>query len=441
MILATRPASSPLLGELTPPGDKSISHRALIFACLAQGRSRVSGLLESEDVRATANACQQLGMGMRQEQDAVILDGVGAAGLSRPQSPLEMGNSGTAMRLLAGVLAAQPFDSELRGDESLSRRPMTRIVKPLTLMGARIGTGTGGTPPLRISGNPDLQGIDYQSPIASAQVKSCLLLAGLYAAGRTTVTEPLKSRDHTEKMLPAFGIRLQGDCGVKGGSRLTGASVHVPADISSAAFFLVAAAMVPGSDLLLINVGLNKTRDGIIHVLRAMGADLAILDRRQQGGEDTGDIRVRYSGRLKGIEIAVELVPSLIDELPVILALAAVSEGTTVLRGAAELRVKESDRLAVMARGLATLGVSLEEYEDGVDIQGGEIQGGRVDGAGDHRCAMSFAVLGQVAAAEVRVSGAENIDTSYPGFVRDLSQSGGSVRVVQGGSENARKSA
>jgi 3-phosphoshikimate 1-carboxyvinyltransferase len=354
---------------------------------------------------------------------------------------LEMGNSGTAMRLLAGVLAAQPYDSELRGDETLSRRPMTLIVKPLTQMGARIDTGTGGTPPLRFSGNPDLQGIDYQSPIASAQVKSCLLLAGLYAAGRTTVTEPLKSRDHTEKMLPAFGVRLQGNCGVKGGSQLTGAPVHVPADISSAAFFLVAAAMVPGSDLLLKNVGLNKTRDGIIHVLRAMGADLAILDRRQQGGEDSGDIRVRYSGRLKGIEIAVELVPSLIDELPVILALAAVSEGTTVLRGAAELRVKESDRLAVMARGLATLGVSLEEYEDGVDIQGGEIQGGQVDGAGDHRCAMSFAVLGQVAAAEVRVSGAENIDTSYPGFVRDLSQSGGSVRVVQGGSENARKSA
>jgi 3-phosphoshikimate 1-carboxyvinyltransferase len=441
MMLATSPASSALLGELTAPGDKSISHRALIFACLARGQSRVTGLLESEDVRATANACRQLGMGMRRDQDTLVLDGVGSAGLSAPQSSLEMGNSGTAMRLLAGVLAAQPFGSELTGDESLSRRPMTRIVKPLTMMGARIETAHGGTPPLRISGNPDLQGIDYQSPIASAQVKSCVLLAGLYAKGRTTVTEPLKSRDHTEKMLPAFGVDLLGDCGVTGGSRLLGTSVHVPGDISSAAFFMVAAAMVPGSDLLLRNVGLNETRSGIIQVLQAMGADLAIDGRAQQGGEEVGDIRVRYAGRLKGIAIPVELVPSLIDELPVILALAAVSEGTTVLGGAAELRVKESDRLAVMARGLETLGVSLEEFEDGVDIQGGQIQGGQVDGAGDHRCAMSFVVLGQITAADVFVSGAKNIDTSYPGFVRDLSRIGGSVRVHRGGSANVRKRA
>jgi len=429
MMLATSPVSSPLLGELTPPGDKSISHRALIFACLARGQSRVTGLLESEDVRATANACRQLGLGMRRDQETLVLEGVGEAGLSPPESPLDMGNSGTAMRLLAGVLAAQPFDSELTGDESLSRRPMTRIVKPLTMMGARIKTSDGGTPPLRISGNPDLQGIDYQSPIASAQVKSCVLLAGLYAQGRTTVTEPLKSRDHTEKMLPAFGVELNGDCGVTGGSVLLGTSVHVPGDISSAAFFMVAAAMVPGSDLLLRNVGLNASRDGIIQVLRAMGADLSIHDRRQQGGEEVGDVRVRYAGRLKGITIPVERVPSLIDELPVILALAAVSEGTTVLRGAAELRVKESDRLAVMARGLEKLGVALEEYADGVDIQGGEIVGGQVDGAGDHRCAMSFAVLGQVASADVLVTGAENIDTSYPCFVQDLSRVGGSVNV------------
>ena len=431
MMLATSPASSPLLGELTPPGDKSISHRALIFACLARGQSRVTGLLDSADVKATANACRQLGMGMRQDQETLVLEGVGEAGLSAPQSPLDMGNSGTAMRLLAGVLAAQPFDSVLTGDESLSRRPMTRIVKPLTMMGARIETAGGGTPPLRISGNPDLQGIDYPSPIASAQVKSCVLLAGLYAQGRTTVTEPLKSRDHTEKMLPAFGVDLQGNCAVVGGSALLGASVHVPGDISSAAFFMVAATMVPGSDLLLRNVGLNQTRDGIVRVLQAMGADLSIQERRQQGGEEVGDIRVRYAGRLKGITIPVELVPSLIDELPVILALAAVSQGTTILRGAAELRVKESDRLAVMAQGLEILGVSLQEYPDGVDIQGSDIQGGQVDGAGDHRCAMSFAVLGQLAAADVLVTGAENIDTSYPCFVRDLSRIGGSVRVHQ----------
>jgi 3-phosphoshikimate 1-carboxyvinyltransferase len=438
MILATSPASSPLLGELTPPGDKSISHRALIFACLARGQSRVTGLLESEDVRATANACRQLGMGMRRDQDTLVLEGVGEAGLSPPESPLDMGNSGTAMRLLAGVLAAQPFDSELTGDESLSRRPMTRIVKPLTMMGARIETAHGGTPPLRISGNPDLQGIDYRSPIASAQVKSCVLLAGLYAKGRTTVTEPLKSRDHTEMMLPAFGVELNGVCAVTGGSVLLGTSVHVPGDISSAAFFMVAAVMVPGSDLLLRNVGLNASRDGIIQVLLAMGADLSIHDRRQQGGEEVGDVRVRYAGRLKGITIPVERVPSLIDELPVILALAAVSQGTTILRGAAELRVKESDRLAVMARGLETLGVALQEYQDGVDIQGGEVMGGQVDGAGDHRCAMSFAVLGQVASADVLVTGAENIDTSYPCFVQDLSRVGGSIRADHGGTENVR---
>jgi 3-phosphoshikimate 1-carboxyvinyltransferase len=437
MMLVTQPASAPLKGELVPPGDKSISHRALIFACLADGQSRVTGLLESADVQATARACRQLGMGIREEGNDLVLDGVGTAGLCRPDAPLDMGNSGTAMRLLAGVLAAQPFDTELFGDDSLNRRPMTRIVKPLSLMGARIETAQAGTPPLRISGNPDLLGIDYASPIASAQVKSCVLLAGLYAKGHTTVSEPLKSRDHTEKMLPAFGVELYGTCGVRGGSRLHGTSIHVPADISSAAFFMVAAAMIPGSDLLLVNVGLNQTRDGIIHVLEAMGADISIHDRRCQGGEDVGDIRVRYAGRLNAVEIPPDLIPSLIDELPVILALAAVSEGTTVLRGAAELRVKESDRLAVMARGLETLGVELQEYPDGIDIQGGAIRGGQVDGAGDHRCAMSFAVLGQVAGAEVQVAGAENIDTSFPTFVQDLARAGGSVKVMPGESSNA----
>lgn len=427
MRLVTRPATGPLQGELTPPGDKSISHRALIFACLAKGQSRVTGLLQSEDVKATEKACLQLGMGLRREGDTVILEGVGSRGLSKPDSPLDMGNSGTAMRLLAGVLAAQPFDSVLYGDESLSQRPMTRIVKPLTAMGARIETAGNGTPPLRITGNGSLQGIHYDSPIASAQVKSCILLAGLYASGRTTVTEPLTSRDHTEQMLPAFGVRMVDGCGVEGGSRLTAAEVHVPGDISSAAFFMVAAALVPGSDLLLRNVGLNRTRDGIIRVLQAMGADLVVHDRRRQGGEETGDIRVRHAGRLRGIEIPVGWVPSLIDEVPVILALAAVSDGTTRIRGAAELRVKESDRLDVMARGLERLGVALEEYGDGIDVTGGQVSGGVVDGAGDHRCAMSFAVLGQVAGGELVIEGSENINTSFPSFVGDLASVGGVV--------------
>ena len=348
-------------------------------------------------------------------------------GLQPPGAPLDMGNSGTAMRLLAGVLAAQPFDSELTGDASLSRRPMKRIVGPLSQMGAHIETTADGTPPLRISGTAGLRGIDYDSPIASAQVKSCLLLAGLYASGHTTVREPLPSRNHTELMLPAFGVPLHGACGVSGGSRLTGCELRVPADISSAAFFLVAAALVPDSDLLLREVGLNETRDGIVHVLQSMGADLTIHDRRQFGREPVGDIRIRHTGRLQGVDVPVELVPSLIDELPVILALAAVAEGVTRVRGAEELRVKESDRLEVMAAGLRTLGGDLQEYRDGMDVHGGSIGQGAVDGAGDHRCAMSFCVLGQVAGGAVTVSGCENIDTSYPGFADDFLSVGGQV--------------
>ena len=423
-------SASPLCGERVPPGDKSISHRALIFACLAEGASRVRGLLESADVRATANACRQLGMGIRRKQGGWLLDGVGARGLQAPQNALDMGNSGTAMRLLAGVLAAQPFESELFGDASLSRRPMRRIVGPLELMGAHIETAPGGMPPLRIDGNPALQGIDYDSPIASAQIKSCLLLAGLYASGHTTVSEPHRSRDHTERMLPAFGVKLHGVCGVRGGSRLRGTELRVPADISSAAFLLAAAALVPGSDLLLRDVGVNETRDGIIHVLRDMGADLEIQDPRSFGDEPVADLRIRYAGRLRGVSIPVARIPTLIDELPVILALAATAEGTTRLRGAAELRVKESDRLAVMARGLRALGVDLEELEDGMDVAGGAVRGGVVDGAGDHRCAMSFCVLGQVADGAVEVEGCENIDTSYPGFVEDLTAVGGNLHAM-----------
>ena len=429
MILKTRPTASPLRGELTPPGDKSISHRALIFSCLASGVSRVEGLLDSEDVNATARACQQLGMKLREDGDAVLLTGTGANGLAAPGEPLDMGNSGTAMRLLAGVLAGQPFDSVLIGDESLSKRPMNRIVKPLQQMGAHIETGQGGTPPLTIQGNPALRGIEYDSPIASAQVKSCLLLAGLFASGQTRVNEPLRSRDHTEQMLPAFGVDLAGECAVNGGSRLRAAEVTVPADISSAAFFLVAAAIVPGSDLLLRRVGLNQTRDGIVQVMQSMGADLTIHDVRHVGGEKFADLRIRHAGRLRGVDIPEALVPSLIDELPVLFALAAVSEGVTRLRGAAELRVKESDRLAVMARGLENLGVRLTEFPDGMDVTGGAVHGGVADGAGDHRCAMSFCVLGQVASDPVTVTGAENINTSYPGFMADLQRLGGEVTV------------
>lgn len=429
MILKAAPATAPLSGAFAPPGDKSISHRALIFGSLASGETRIEGLLESEDVQATAEACRQLGARISKRDGIVVIEGVGSRGLRAPAAELDMGNSGTAMRLLAGVLAAQSFDSVLIGDESLSRRPMNRIVKPLRLMGAAIETGEGGVPPLRIAGSPGLAGIEYDSPVASAQVKSCVLLAGLYASGRTAVREPLKSRDHTEQMLPAFGVELAGGCAVNGGAQLTGTELQVPADISSAAFFLVAAALVPGSDLRLHNVGLNETRDGIIRVMQAMGADLSVENPRVSGGERVGDLRIRYAGRLRGVDVPEEIVPSLIDELPVIFALAAACEGTTRLRGAAELRVKESDRLAVMARGLETLGVNLTEYPDGMDVTGGPVGAGMVDGAGDHRCAMSFCVLGQLAPGPVTVTGCHNIDTSYPGFVDDLKRIGGTIEL------------
>lgn len=430
MILQVGPPGSPLGGELTPPGDKSISHRAVILASLARGQSRIEGLLASEDVRATISACRQLGMTIHKEGEDLLVDGVGAAGLSAPTGPLDMGNSGTAMRLLAGVLAAQPFNSELTGDRSLNTRPMRRIVQPLALMGASIQTTEAGTPPLRITGNPQLKGIHYASPVASAQVKSCVLLAGLYAQGETRVSEPRKSRDHTEKMLPAFGVPLVSRCAVSGGSRLTAAHVRVPGDISSAAFFMAAAALLPDSSLILNKVGLNETRDGIVRVLEAMGADLQLINLRMYGQEAVGDVRIRHNGRLKGIDIPLQWIPSLIDELPVIMALAAVADGVTRIRGAEELRVKESDRISVMARGLESLGVRLTQYRDGMDIEGGAIKGGSVDGAGDHRCAMSFCILGQVADAEIEVKGCGNIDTSYPGFAHDLKTAGGRINTV-----------
>jgi 3-phosphoshikimate 1-carboxyvinyltransferase len=427
MTLTVGPGDSPLCGELTPPGDKSVSHRAVILASLARGQSRIEGLLDSEDVKATAGACRQLGAKIREDNGSLMIDGVGTKGLSAAVGPLDMGNSGTAMRLLAGVLAAQPFNSKLSGDRSLSARPMRRIVHPLSLMGARIQTTDAGTPPLLITGNPRLKGINYTSPVSSAQIKSCLLLAGLYARGVTRVSEPGKSRDHTEKMLPSFGIPLVNGCAVSGGNRLTAAHIRVPGDISSAAFFMAAATMLPNSELRLNNVGLNKTRSGIIQVLDAMGAALQLVNRRQYGAEPVGDIRISHNGPLKGIDIPPQWIPSLIDELPIIMALAAVSDGVTRIRGAEELRVKESDRIAVMAAGLAVLGVKLKEYPDGIDIEGSTIRGGRVDGAGDHRCAMSFCILGQLADSNVLINGCENIDTSYPDFIRDLQAIGGAI--------------
>jgi len=383
VILTVEPANSGLKGEFTPPGDKSISHRALIFSSLASGRSELSGLLESEDTLATLKACEQLGAGVERSPGRIYITGTGGDLKPPPGGLLEMGNSGTAMRLLAGVLSGQKFNSILSGDESLNSRPMGRIVVPLTRMGADITASESGTAPLSIHACGRLRGINHVSPVASAQIKSCVLLAGLFASGTTHVTEPRLSRDHTERMLPLFSVDLPAPCSVLGGSRLKAVDFTVPADISSAVFALAAAAMAPGSDVLARRVGLNPTRTGFLRCLEAMGADISITNQSDQNTEPVGDVRLVFNGDLKAIDVPEPLVPDMIDELPLLMALVVTASGVTRIRGAAELRVKESDRLAVMATGLRKLGVELEEYSDGIDIRGGKISGGRVKSAGD----------------------------------------------------------
>jgi len=426
--LEAHAAAGPLRGRLLPPGDKSISHRALILGALARGRSSVSGLLDSADVRATRAALAQLGAGFEEQGGCLLVNGLGVEGLRAPDAPLDMGNSGTAMRLLAGVLAAQAFDSTLIGDESLSSRPMRRIMLPLREMGADISGSEEGTAPLRIRGRP-LHGITYRSPVASAQVKSCVLLAGLYAQGRTSVTEPALSRDHTERMLPLFGVEMPAPLTVVGGAVLEAADVRVPADISSAAFAMCAALLVPGSDLVLEDVGLNPTRTGLLRALEAMGADLGV-DGDFGGFEPRGTVRVRHSGHLRAIELPEEWIPSMVDEIPVLMALAAKADGVTRIRGASELRVKESDRLAVMGDALRRCGVRVADYPDGVDIHGpAQLEDALVDSAGDHRCAMSMAVLALCAPRGIRIRGAGYIATSYPGFVADMNGLGADMRV------------
>jgi 3-phosphoshikimate 1-carboxyvinyltransferase len=429
MALEAAPAAAPLEGTLTPPGDKSISHRALILASLARGTSRISGLLDAADTRSTMHALEQMGAAFSRINDELQVEGLGAEGLSAPVSSLDMGNSGTAMRLLAGVLAAQAFDSVLVGDDSLSQRPMRRIISPLRKMGARIESTPEGTAPLTIRGTR-LSGIDYVSPVASAQVKSCILLAGLYASGATSVREPGLSRDHTERMLPLFGVQLPEPCKIIGGARLSAAEVEIPADPSSAAFTVAAALLVPGSDVLLRNVGMSGSRNGFYRAVRAMGADLEIDPCRDMAGDPAGHIRVKHGNTLNAIELPSQWVPSMIDEIPALMVLAARARGITRIRGAGELRVKESDRLAVMSEGLRSLGIDLTEYPDGVDIIGcDKLASGKVEAEGDHRCAMSFAVLGLVTPRGVTIHGAKQIDTSYPEFVADLNALGANLSM------------
>lgn len=413
------PVAAPLRGDVRVPGDKSISHRAVMFAALADGTSRIRGFLEGEDTRATARIFAQ--MGVRIEAPAPgerIVHGVGLHGLHAPDEVLDCGNSGTAMRLLAGLLAGQAFDTTLTGDASLSQRPMRRVTEPLARMGAVIATGEGGVPPLRVHGGKALQGIEYTLPVASAQVKSALLLAGLYARGETVVVEPRPTRDYTERMLAACGWPIEfspGRAALSGGHSLRAIDIDVPADFSSAAFFIVAATLVPGSEVCLRGIGMNPRRIGLLHVLRAMGADIAEENARTAGGESVADLVMRHAP-LRGSEVPVEQVADMIDEFPILFVAAACAEGTTAIRGAAELRVKESDRIAVMAAGLRRLGVQIEETPDGAVIKGGRLTGGKVDSHGDHRCAMSFAVAGAVATGDVTITDCANVATSFPGF-------------------------
>ncbi|GMR27164.1 3-phosphoshikimate 1-carboxyvinyltransferase [Stenotrophomonas maltophilia] len=410
----------PLQGSLTIPGDKSVSHRSVMFAALADGTSHIEGFLEGEDTRATARIFSQLGVRIETPSPSQrIVHGVGIDGLKAPQAPLDCGNAGTGMRLLAGLLAGQAFDCTLIGDESLSGRPMRRVTGPLSQMGARIDTQDDGTPPLHVHGGQALHGIDFASPVASAQVKSAVLLAGLYAQGETSVTEPHPTRDYTERMLSAFGVDIAfspGKARLRGGQRLRATDIVVPADFSSAAFYLVAASIIPGSELRLKQVGLNPRRTGLLHALRLMGADISEENPAEQGGEPVADLVVRYAP-LKGARIPEALVPDMIDEFPALFVAAAAAEGQTVVSGAAELRVKESDRLAAMATGLRALGMQVDETEDGATLHGGvRLGSGTIESHGDHRIAMAFAIAGQISDGEVRINDIANVATSFPDF-------------------------
>lgn len=404
-------------GEARVPGDKSISHRALILGAMAKGEMEIRGLSPARDVRSTAECLRALGVELSLEEEKALVHGRGPESFSPPLKPLDCGNSGTTMRLLAGVLAGRPFESVLVGDESLSRRPMRRVVEPLSLMGAEIHAREGNLPPLRVRGGR-LRGIHYRLPVASAQVKSAIMLAGLQAEGETVVEEPLPSRDHTERMLLFFGAQLEKD-----GTRirlvpgeLRARPVAVAGDFSSAAFLLAAAAPRPGAEVLVHSVGVNPTRTGFLEVLREMGADVAVLGRDEIAGEPVADIRVR--GReLRGIELGGEIVPRMIDEIPLVFVLATQAAGTTVVRGARELRVKESDRISAMAENLRRLGAEVRELPDGMEIRGPRrLRAARLLGFMDHRVVMACAVAALFAEGESVIEGAEWAEVSFPGF-------------------------
>ena len=417
---------------VTVPGDKSISHRALILGSIANGTTDISGFLAGEDCLATLQAFRQMGVEIN-ERDAttVTINGVGADGLNAPEGDLDLGNSGTALRLMAGLMAGQAFASTLSGDSSLNSRPMERVITPLTQMGAAIDSDCDGTPPLQISGGLRLQAIDYLLPMASAQVKSCVLLAGLYAVGRTTVTEPTVTRDHTERMLRTMGVNVttqDGTVGIEGGQQLTGTAIEVPADLSSAAFVILAALMTNKADVVIENVGVNPTRTGVIDILLAMGGDISLQNPRSLGDEPVADIHVR-SSVLNGGDVDPALVSLAIDEFPVLFVAAAAAGGKTTFSGIGELRVKESDRIATMATGLRALGIQVDETKDGATVHGGQFSGGSVDSFGDHRIAMALAVAAITASGPVTISNIDAVETSFPGFAEVMGLLGTNISV------------
>ena len=411
--------TSKIQGEIKVPGDKSVSHRSIMLGSLADGVTHVSGFLEGEDALATLKAFKALGVKIEgPDNGEVTIHGVGMNGLQKPSTNLDLGNSGTSMRLMAGLLSGQNFECTLTGDRSLSSRPMKRVTEPLALMNANIETNDGKAP-LFIKGSNSLKAIHYDMPIASAQVKSCLLLAGMYAEGVTSVIEPGVTRDHTERMLQAFQypVTTKGNkISLEGGHILKACDLSIPGDISSAAFFMVGASIAEGSELLIKNVGINPTRTGVIDILKLMGGDLSIVKEYQCGGEPVADILVK-SAKLKGIVIPEHLVPLAIDEFPVLFVAAACAEGTTVLTGAKELRVKESDRIQVMADGLVTLGIDAKPTEDGIIINGGKLTSGKVYAHDDHRIAMSFSIASLCSKGIITIEDCANVVTSFPGFV------------------------
>jgi 3-phosphoshikimate 1-carboxyvinyltransferase len=416
--ITIQPAAS-VRGEIVVPGDKSISHRSIMLGAIANGVTTVRGFLRGEDNMSTMHAFRAMGVDINDDGETIRITGRGLHGLQEPGDVLDCGNSGTTIRLITGLLSGQSFFSVVTGDQYLRKRPMKRVVEPLSLMGARIAGRKGGTlAPLAITGG-GLKGIEYQSPVSSAQIKSSLMLAGLYADGETTVIEPSLSRDHSERMFRYFGASLTvnpNGVTVRGGVELTAQEVTVPGDISSAAFFMVAALITPNSELLIKNVGVNPSRTGVIDILKAMGGDIQLVDEREVSGEPVADLLVR-SSRLKGIDISGSVVPRAIDEFPAICIAAACAEGVTTVRDAKELRVKETDRITAMAVNLGKVGITVTECEDGMDITGSDrLQGGSVDSSGDHRIAMSMSVAALVAEGPITVTDIDCVATSFPTF-------------------------